>query len=46
MLDVFNLGSAVYRVSIDPCNDNIFAGAVENGYVLIFDTRIKPSCGK
>lgn len=43
--DVFNLGNPVYGISVDPCNDNIFASAGEDGRILIFDTRLDPSNG-
>lgn len=42
---MFNLGHPVYGISVDPCNDNIFASAGEDGRILIFDTRLDPSNG-
>lgn len=44
--DVFNLEHPVYGISVDPCNDNIFASAGEDGRILIFDTRLNASSGE
>lgn len=44
-MDVFNLEHPVYGISVDPCNDNIFASAGEDGRILIFDTRLDPGSG-
>lgn len=38
-LDVFRHEEAVYGLSADPNNENIFASACDDGRILIFDTR-------
>ncbi|KAK7591051.1 hypothetical protein V9T40_002664 [Parthenolecanium corni] len=43
-LDVFNLEQPVYGISVNPFDDHVFASAVDDGRILIFDTRLKPSC--
>lgn len=36
----------VYSLSIDPCNDNVFASACDDGRILIYDIREPSSSGK
>uniref|UniRef100_T1JJB3 Uncharacterized protein n=1 Tax=Strigamia maritima TaxID=126957 RepID=T1JJB3_STRMM len=38
-LDVFLHEEAVYGLSVDPLNDNVFASACEDGRILIWDIR-------
>lgn len=38
-LDVFLHEEAVYGISVDPLNDNVFASACEDGRILIWDIR-------
>ena len=45
-LDVFNHDDAVYGLSVDPLNDNVFASACDDGRILIYDIRAPPSEGK
>ncbi|KAG1701319.1 DDB1- and CUL4-associated factor 5 [Nymphon striatum] len=41
--DIFLHTHAVYSISVDPMNDNVFASAGDNGSVLIWDIRVPPS---
>ncbi|XP_078671583.1 LOW QUALITY PROTEIN: uncharacterized protein LOC144911481 [Branchiostoma floridae x Branchiostoma belcheri] len=41
--DVFRHEDAVYGLSVDPNNDNVFASACDDGRVLIWDIRENPS---
>lgn len=45
LLDVFRHETAIYGVSTDPLNDNIFTTASHDGRVLIYDMRDTPSEG-
>lgn len=38
-LNVFLHQDALYGLSVDPLNDNVFASACDDGRVLIFDIR-------
>ncbi|XP_078590919.1 uncharacterized protein LOC144870514 [Branchiostoma floridae x Branchiostoma japonicum] len=41
--DVFRHEDAVYGLSVDPNNDNVFASACDDGRVLIWDIRENPT---
>ena len=43
--DVFNHEDAVYGLSVDPLNDNVFASACDDGRILIYDIREPASEG-
>lgn len=45
-LDVFLHEEAVYGLSADPVNDNVFASACDDGRILIYDTRGPASTGE
>ena len=45
-LDVFTHEDAVYGLSSDPVNDNVFASACDDGRILIYDMRVPPSEGR
>lgn len=38
-IDYFLHEQPVYSLSIDPCNDNVFASACDDGRILIYDIR-------
>ena len=44
--DVFMHEDAVYGISVDPTNDNVFASACVDGRILIYDIRLPPQSGK
>lgn len=44
-LDVFIHQDAVYGLSVDPLNDNVFASACDDGRILIYDIRAPASEG-
>lgn len=44
-MDVFLHDEAVYGLSADPNNENIFASACDDGRVLIYDTREPATTG-
>ncbi|GIX69582.1 DDB1- and CUL4-associated factor 5 [Caerostris extrusa] len=44
ILDVFLHDEAVYGLSVDPINENIFASACDDGRILIWDIRL--SCNE
>lgn len=37
---------AVYSLSVNPVNDNVFASSSDDGRVLIWDTRGPPNAGE
>ncbi|KAK3093824.1 hypothetical protein FSP39_020659 [Pinctada imbricata] len=41
-MDVFMHDDAVYGLSVDPSNDNVFASACDDGRILIYDIRLPP----
>ena len=43
--DVFQHDEAVYGLSTDPNNENIFASACDDGRVLVYDTREPTTSG-
>lgn len=43
--DVFQHDEAVYGLSTDPNNENIFASACDDGRVLVYDTREPATSG-
>lgn len=45
-VDVFRHEDAVYGLSIDPNNVNVFASACDDGRVLIYDIREPASTGE
>lgn len=45
-LDVFKHEDAVYGLTSDPNNVNVFASACDDGRILVFDIREPPSTGK
>ena len=45
-LDVFTHEEAVYGLSVDPVNDNVFASACDDGRILIYDIRAPAGDGK
>ena len=44
-MDVFLHDEAVYGISVDPINDNVFASACDDGKVVLYDIRSAPSEG-
>ena len=38
-VDVFLHEEAVYGISVDPINDNVFASACDDGKVVLYDIR-------
>lgn len=42
-INIFLHQDALYGLSVDPLNDNVFASACDDGRVLIFDIRQPPS---
>jgi len=45
-LDVFLHDEAVYGLSINPANDDVFASASDDGQILIHDLRLSPNEGQ
>jgi len=45
LLDVFLHEDAVYGLSVDPFNDNIFASASDDGRIVVYDMRAPPTEG-
>lgn len=45
-LNVFLHIDAVYSLSVNPVNDNVFASSSDDGRVLIWDTRGPPNAGE
>ena len=45
-VDVFLHEEAVYGLSVDPVNPNVFASACDDGRVLIYDLRAPSNDGK
>ncbi len=44
-MDVFLHEEAVYGISVDPINDNVFASACDDGRVVLYDVRAPASEG-
>ena len=44
-VDVFLHEEAVYGLSVDPINDNVFASACDDGKVVLYDIRASPAEG-
>lgn len=44
-MDVFLNEEAVYGLSVDPINDNVFASACDDGKVVLYDIRASPAEG-
>ena len=44
-MDVFLHDEAVYGLSINPANDDVFASACDDGQILIHDMRLSSSEG-
>ena len=45
VVDVFLHSEAVYGLSSDPCDDNIFASACDDGRALVYDIRQSSATG-
>ena len=46
ILNIFMHEDAVYGLSVDPFNENVFATACDDGRILIFDMRAPATEGR